>query len=500
MNIALSLPQIKLPPLEAINKEIERRRLKKSHLAFTQKFFEAKENKTFNVGKHHIVMCNTLDRVYTGEIPRLIINVPPGYSKTELAVVNFIAHGLAINPGARFLHASYSEELALYNSTQVKDIIGLEEFQELWPMVYKDDTKAKGLWRTTEGGGMRAAASGRPITGFRAGRMRDDDEEWEFSGAMIIDDPLKPDDASSEVQRKFINDRWQNTFKSRLAQEDVPVIVIMQRLHVDDFVAHILETSGETWHVLKLPIEIEGECEPIHPEHAIMIPHGLPNGPLWDKKHDQRQINILKLDQLTYSGQYAQEPITDGGNLFKEEWFDGYHTLPRLKWRAIYVDTAQKTKERNDYSVFEHWGAGEDGKAYLIDLVRARMEAPELEKTGMTLWDKAKKLDPSRFGHLRKMVIEDKVSGTGLIQTLKRKAIPVIAVQREKDKYTRALDIVPSVASGLVSIPADAKFSPVFMNEVLQFPDGSFDDQVDPFMDAVLDICGGRVYTLDNVG
>lgn len=499
MNMALSLPQIQLPPLTEIEKEIERRRLKRSHLEFTKKFFHARENKNFLVAPYHSVISATLDRVYKGEIPRLIINIPPGYSKTEMAVVNFIAMGLAINPGARFIHASYAEELALFNSTQVKDILALEEFQELWPVTYKDDTKAKGLWRTSDGGGMRAAASGRPITGFRAGRIRDEDEEWEFTGALIIDDPLKPDDASSKVQREFINNRWQNTFKSRLAQEDVPVIVIMQRLHIEDFVQHVLETSGEQWHVLKLPIEIDGECDPIH-ENAIMIPHGLPEGPLWEWKHDQRQIDILKLDQLTFSGQYAQEPIADGGNLFKEEYFQGYVNLPKLAWRAIYVDTAQKDKERNDFSVFEHWGATADGRAYLIDIVRGRFQAPELEKTAGIIWNKAKGMDPTKYGHLRKMVVEDKVSGTGLIQTMKRKSIPVIALQREKDKYTRGQDVLPSVASGLVYIPVDAPFSAKFMNEVLQFPDGSFDDQVDPFMDAVLEICGGQVYTLDNVG
>lgn len=500
MNIALQLPPIPLLPLADINREIERRRLKRSHLAFTCKFFEAKENKPFLVGPHHKVISDTLDRVLRGEITRLIINVPPGYSKTEMAVINFIALGLAINPKARFIHASYSDELALYNSTQVKDVLALEEYQELWPITYKDDIKAKGLWRTSDGGGLRAAAAGRPITGFRAGILRDDDAPWEFTGALIIDDPLKPDDASSQTQRTFINNRWQNTFKSRLAQEDVPVIVIMQRLHVDDFVAHILDTSGEDWHVLKLPIEIEGECEPIHPEHAIMIPHGLPDGPLWTRKHSQEQIEILKLDQLTYSSQYAQNPISDGGNMFKEEWFQGHFNVPKLKWRGIYVDTAQKTKERNDWTVFEHWGAGYDGKAYLLGILRAKMEAPELEKAGETYWAACKMWDAQKYGHLRFMKVEDKVSGTGLIQHMKRKSIPIIAVQREKDKIMRAQDALPSVAAGLVSIPADEKFSTIFINEVLQFPDGPHDDQVDPFVDAVLDICGARAYTLDNVG
>lgn len=443
-------------------------------------------------------MCDVLDQVFTGAIRRLIINIPPGYGKTEMAVVNFIARGFAINAGARFIHASYSQQLALDNSAKARDLINLEGYQSFWPITLKADTAAKGLWRTTEGGHVRAASSGEPITGFRAGRLLEDGEEWKFTGALIIDDPIKPDDVSSATTRKFINNRWQNTFKSRLGDENVPVIVIMQRLHVDDFVAHLLETSGEQWHVLKLPVEIDGECEPVH-DSAVMIPHGLDAGPLWEKKHDRAQIDILRLSPMEFAGQYMQEPIVSGGNLFKSEWLGEYVEPPKLKWRAVYVDTAQKTKERNDYSVFEHWGCGVDGKAYLLDVVRGRFEAPELESTALALWARCKAMDPVKFGHLRKMAVEDKVSGTGLIQAVKRKAIPVIAIQRDKDKYTRALDAVPSVASGMVSIPKDAKWRKDFIAELLAFPDGTHDDQVDPFIDAVVEMCGGSTYTLANV-
>lgn len=491
---------LSLPPLSAIEAEQRKRTLLRSHLAFTQYFFEVVQGSRFLVGPHHKVMCDALDRVYRGECMRLIICIPPGYSKTELAVINFIAHGFAINPGARFIHASYADTLALDNSSKAREIINLPEFQANWSLTLKADTSAKGLWRTDMEGHLRAAASGQPITGFRAGRILEPGDPWKFTGALIIDDPLKPDDAHSKVTRQFINQRWQNTFRSRFAQDSTtPCIVIMQRLHVDDFVAHILETSGERWDVLMLPIEVDGEEEEIHPM-ANMIPHGLPDGPLWSVKHNQSQINILKLDELTYSGQYRQRPIAAGGNLFKEEWFNSYENLPRFAWRGIYVDTAQKTEQRHDYSVFEHWGATYDGRAYLIDVLRAKMEAPELEKSGVVFWNKAKQLDPIKHGHLRHMKIEDKVSGTGLIQTLRRKSVPVIPVQREKDKYMRALDIVPSVAAGLVYVPRNAGFTKPFINEVMEFPDGIHDDQVDPFVDAVLDICGGGAYSLANVG
>lgn len=475
-------------------REAEKVTLLASHLAFTRKFFREKEGQPFSLAPFHPVFCDTIDQVFAGIIKRLVINIPPGYGKTELAVVNLIARGFAINPRARFIHASYAQALALDNSSKVKDVINLDGYQANWPIRMRLDTNAKGLWRTTDGGHLRAAASGEPITGFRAGILA----EPGFTGALVIDDPLKPDDASSDTTRKFINARWENTFKSRLAHEDVPVIVIMQRLHVNDFTAHLLESSGEHWHMLKLPVLIDGECEAPAGDVEI-IPHGLPNGPLWNQKHTLAQIEILQAAPHVYAGQYGQDPVVAGGNLFKTEWLVEYDELPTLKWRAIYVDTAQKTKERNDYTVFEHWGAGIDGRAYLIDLVRGRFEAPELESTALALWAKAKKMDPVRYGALRKMVVEDKVSGTGLIQTVKRKAIPVFALQRDRDKYTRALDAVPAVASGLVAIPKSANWKLTFTSEFAAFPDGSFDDQVDPFIDAVVEICGGSNFTLDNV-
>jgi predicted phage terminase large subunit-like protein len=474
----------------------ERKELLSSHLAFTTRFFLEKEVQPFSVAPFHPVMCGTLDRVFAGEITRLIICIPPGYGKTEMAVINFIAHGFAINPRSRFIHASYAEPLALDNSTKVKDVLNLPGYQGHWPVQMRADTNAKGLWRTTAGGHLRAAAAGQPITGFRAGILA----EPGFTGALIIDDPLKPDDASSDTMRKFINARWENTFKSRLAHEEVPVIVIMQRLHVDDFVAHLLEKSGEHWHMLKLPVLIDGEGEA--PAGDVeLIPHGLPNGPLWEQKHSLPQIKVLQAAPHVYAGQYAQEPTVEGGNLFKPGLLPRYEEVPKLVWRAIYADTAQKTKERNDYTVFEHWGQGVDGKAYLLEVVRGRFEAPELEKTAKALWAKCrgKEWPTERYGFMRKMVIEDKVSGTGLIQSLGRASIPVVALQRDKDKYTRALDVVPAAAAGLVCLPKSAPWLKDFVSELAAFPDGGFDDQVDPFIDAVAEMCGGTTFTLDNL-
>lgn len=478
-------------------KAVKRQRLLRSQLFFTREFFSEKEGQEFIVGPHHDVMCRTLDKVFSGEIKRLIINIPPGYSKTELAVINFIARGFAINPRSRFMHASYSEDLALDNSGQVKELISMEGYQEFWPISLKIDAKGKKLWKTSQGGALRASGAGQSVTGFRAGRLTPEGKDWTFSGALVIDDPLKPSDARSKKERDNVNSRWHNTFRSRLAEEATPVIVIMQRLHVEDYVAELLNNSGEKWHHLKLPVLVGPERE--SHINAIPISHNLANGPLWERKHTEKQIEILKNSDSVFSGQYMQEPIVDGGNLFREEWLGYYEQPPKIKWRAIYADTAQKTKERNDYSVFQEWGAGEDGKAYLLDQVRGKFEAPELDKVAKSFWNKTKSRDADNYGYLRKFAVEDKASGTGLLQGMKRESVPIYAIQRSTDKITRAMDVAPSMAAGLVFLPKDATWLREWKEEYKSFPDGSHDDQMDPMIDAVGEMCGHSTYNLDNL-
>ncbi|MFG1476749.1 phage terminase large subunit, partial [Xanthobacter agilis] len=296
----------------------------------------------------------------------------------------------------------------------------------------------------------------------------------------IIDDPIKGrEEANSETIREKTWDWFNDDFFTRFS-EHAGLLFILTRWHIDDPAGRLIEANPSV-KVLRYPAIAEVDeahrraGEPLFPEHKSL-------GFLMDRR--------AQMTPASWEALYQQNPIVAGGNLFKSEWFLEHDEPPRMKWRAIYVDTAQKTRERNDYSVFEHWGQGMDGKAYLLSLTRGRFEAPELEATAIRLWSEAAKLDRDRWGALRKMAVEDKVSGTGLIQGLRRKAIPVVPIQRDKDKFTRAQDIVPSVASGLVSIPKTAPWKKDFMSEILSFPDGAHDDQVDPFMDAISDMCG----------
>jgi predicted phage terminase large subunit-like protein len=454
-------------------------------LDFTRWYFPEREGMEFIEGPHHRIIGDTLDRVLSGEITRLIINVPPGYTKTEAAVVNFIAKGFHINPKARFIHSTFSDDLARENSDKVLQLVALEGYQAVKAVEIRHDSSAKDRWKTTAGGGMLAKAAGGPITGFRAGYM----DKTMFTGALVIDDPLKPDDAFSPTKRKTVNQRATNTFRSRLAHDGVPIIAIMQRLHSDDFAGHLLTGgTGEKWHHLNLPVMINNsEPYPIEWTHGIPIQHNLPDGPLWREKHDEAEIEVLKADAYTYASQYMQRPVSIEGALFNMDGFKWWNLgeLPTIEYYTIYADTAQKTGERNDFSVFQLWGKAATG-IYLVDQVRGKWGAPELDDMAATFWEKHKRAGRN----VRGFKVEDKASGTGLIQSLRKKGLPMIGIPRDKDKYTRGLDAAPWVATGMVHLPANEEWT-VALRAELQMFDGlgtGWDDQVDPLMDAVADM------------
>ena len=312
-------------------------------LFFTRYFFKKRFNRKFVIGEHHELICETLERVYRGEITRLIINIAPRYGKTEVAVKNFIANGLALNPSAKFIHLSYSDTLALDNSEEVKDLVQESWYQEVFPEVQiKKDSKAKKKWYTTKGGGVYATSSNGQVTGFGAGKVDEEEDEgqeedpaeldeflpeWDektgFGGAIIIDDPLKPEDALSDVRRDKVNSRYDSTISNRVNSRKTPIIIIMQRLHPQDLCGYVLENSepGE-WVVLSLPsIKADGKA-------------------LWPFKHTLEELNKLwKRNAAVFESQHLQNPKPLEGLLYKN--LREYGAIPPGNWsvRAI-CDTA----------------------------------------------------------------------------------------------------------------------------------------------------------------
>jgi phage terminase large subunit-like protein len=281
-------------------------------LYFNRYFFKQRFDSKMIISGHHHVMQAALDRTMLPPsdpqfIPRLIITVPPGYTKTEMASISYMARGLAVNPMARFLHLSYSHKLALTNSATMRGIVKSKAFQAMWQVTTKDDVDSKEIWHTTKGGGVTATSAGGQVTGFRAGHMDAD----KFTGALVIDDPVKPDDAYSELVREAVNTNYNETIASRVAIETNPIIVIMQRIHWSDLAGYLLTgASGEKWHHLDMPVILDSSKP--YPEewtHGIPIDHGLPDGWLWPFKHNEKHEVALKAHRRRFHAQYKQRPI-----------------------------------------------------------------------------------------------------------------------------------------------------------------------------------------------
>jgi predicted phage terminase large subunit-like protein len=430
---------------------------------FTAYMFYARRKADLVTAPFHRELCRALERVVTGETTRLIINIPPRSGKTEVAVKMFIAWCMGHFPDAEFIHASYSKTLATSNTAEIRDIMSHEAFAALFGAPsFRADTNAKDHFKTTQGGHVYATGSEGTITGFGAGKMRDT-----FGGAIVIDDPHKAGEANSETMRRNVLDWFGTTLESRKNSRDTPIILIMQRLHEDDLSGFLLNGgNGEHWDHLNIPAITEG------------------GDSFWPSNSNFHLSNLRRIERANsyvFAGQYMQRPAPVGGGVFKDQWWQFYTKEPEFEWVGIYADTAQKAKQENDYSVFQLWGRTKQGQKYLLDQLRGKWEAPDLLDQGRSFWAKHKLRKP-RF-----MKVEDKVSGTGLIQTLRREGIPILPIQRNIDKITRAYDAAPYIESGNVFLPQSAPWVQDFLNEASLFPNGKHDDQLDPMMDAVTD-------------
>lgn len=266
-------PLLKTPePVLTLEERIEKRACELSHLYFTRRFFKIRQNADFRVNWHHHYIADTLEKVERGELQNVLFNVSPGSSKTEEVVINWIARNITRNPWCRFLHVSYSDDLALQNSQTARDLIAMDEYQKFWPTPISDDAKAKKRWNVMldgkRAGGVYAAALGGQITGFRAGHMKDG-----FQGAILIDDPMKPEDAFSEPALKRANRRLLTTIKSRKANPKTPIVVIMQRISDNDPSAFILSGAlGVKFHHVVIPAIIDDAyIAKLDPKYQAMI-------------------------------------------------------------------------------------------------------------------------------------------------------------------------------------------------------------------------------------
>ncbi|RWS71213.1 DNA-packaging protein [Klebsiella pneumoniae] len=421
-------------------------------LYYARYFFKQRTGGKMIVAPHHKVIQKTLDRVIDGEIQRLIINVPPGYTKTELATINMMGRGLALNCRARFMHLSYSHNLALLNSSTARGMIKSQAYQSMWPMALRDDADSKAMWWTEHGGGVYASSAAGQVTGFRAGHM-----EPGWQGALIIDDPVKPDDAYSEIVRGGVNNRFNETIKSRLAIETTPMIVIMQRIHYHDLSGYLLRGgSGEKWHHLNLPVIIDSSrsYEEIYPEntHAIPIDHGLPDGWLWPFKHNESHRVSLFSHRRTAEAQYMQNPkrFNAEGALWNEEMISAAHAMritQELTRTVVAIDPQATNSEESDESgiaVASVYGSG-DERQYSLDADYSGKYSPNGWAT--------KAIEAYEQHEADAIVIETNQGGDMAEDTLRNAGFGgrIIRVHASKGKYARAEPISALYAQGRVA-------------------------------------------------
>lgn len=365
---------------------------KTNMLFHTRYFFVKQYNRKFVVNNHHTKVCEALDLVLNGRIVKLIINIAPRYSKTEIAVKNFISAGLAINPASKFIHLSYSDDLALDNSEGVRDIVGSPAYRELFPDVrVKKGSDSKKKWYTDAGGGVYATSTAGQVTGFGAGSVDKDeldevefpDGSIEFSGSLVIDDAIKPEDAYSDVKRERINARWESTIKNRVNSRRTPQVVMGQRTHPMDISGYLMKTDGFTydldealkdptiWYVISLP---------------AIIGIGTPEAKaLWPFKHTLEELLKMRdADSQVFDTQYMQDPQPKEGLMYKP--FRTYASLPVGElFVKSYTDTADKGKDFLMQFVY----AETETAMYVLDVLytQAPMEDTEpMSAVQLTKW------------------------------------------------------------------------------------------------------------------
>lgn len=361
--------------IEAKELKVAKYRCLTDTLFHTRYFFKKRQNRKFVIGKHHKIIAEVLDKVISGEIKKVIFNIAPRYGKTEIGVKSFISKGLAVNPSARFIHLSYSDDLALDNSDEVRELVKSTDYQEMFPNVkVKPNSDSKKKWYTTEGGGVYATSAAGQVTGFGAGKVDDEDAEdldnWLkgsngqlFGGALIIDDPIKPEDADSELIRERVNERYTSTLKNRVNSRNTPIIVIMQRLHENDLCGYLMTTEPGEWTVISLPcIEnygLENECA------------------LWEFKHTLAELKNMervadKANSPSFLRQYQQNPQPLKGFMFPANKLRHYKPIDALtaKFETSigYADIADEGEDNLSAPIGRNIGTD----VYITDVVYHR--------------------------------------------------------------------------------------------------------------------------------
>lgn len=432
-------------------KEQESSRLKGSLLEFIKYFYEYTTGREFIVSQpigresHHITTCRALTKVFRLEILREIINLPPGSGKSTM-VSMWVAWCWAQYPDSNFLYISYSHELATKHTTFIRSIVSSPMYKYLFEVELDPDSRAKDSFKTTKGGAIKAFGSSGAVTGQDGGLPQSD----RFTGAVIIDDAHKPDEAHSDTIRQSVIDNYDQTIRQRVRGVNVPIISIGQRVHEADLTDYLLNGKDvDEWHATIMKGLDEAE-NALYPE---MMPK-------------EKLLALQDKSPYVFASQYQQDPLPAGGGLFKKDWFVFHDEEPEFITTFITADTAETDKSWNDATVFSFFGLYDitvigkktgERALHWIDCLEVRIEPKDLQNTFIDFYSRCvfHKKPPNMAA------IEKKSTGVTLLSALEStQGIQIRQIERTKSsgsKTQRFLEIQPYLAAKRVSFSSNAQ-------------------------------------------
>jgi predicted phage terminase large subunit-like protein len=434
--------------------------LRSDFYAFAQKSFEVLHpGSTLQTNWHlELVAVNLVD-IMTGKELRLILNAPPRSLKSLLGSVAFPAFVLGHDPTRQIICVSYTQDLANDLSSMRRRLMESDDYCRLFPRVCLVKSTENEL-QTDAGGFCYATSIGGTLTG-RGGDI------------LIIDDPLNSNEAYSEAARNRTNEWYSQTLLSRLNDKQRgAIVVIMQRLHQYDFTGYLLEQGGR-WKHVKLPAFALEDTLISLPSRQFIWKQGEPLQP------QREPISVLEklkkeMGLPRFYAQYLEEPVPESGNMLKSDWLKYCEVNPSRQPGDQIVqswDTAVKAAETSKFSVCLIFLVRNKNAYYLIDVLRQKLEFPELNKLVIA---HAQKYNADVI------IIEDQMSGSSLIQSAKRNGLQgVVAIRPDADKRTRMYSQTPKLEAGSLILPKSAPWVSDFREEYLAFPEGRYNDQID---------------------
>lgn len=408
----------------------------------------------------HKKIIQTLESIVYERPRNLVISIPPRFGKSAI-MRYFIAWTYAINRNCNNIYTSYSDELVRQFSGEIRDIVNSNLYGKLFHTKIKEDTQNKGLWQVENGGSVRACSMGGSITGFGAGNTNGKI----YGGCVLVDDALKADDAHSDSAKKACWIYLTETLISRRNSENTPIVIIMQRLSLNDIVG-LLKKNGADFEYLEVPVLDENDES------------------IWPERYSTEALHKLRKEQPAFfAAQYMQNPMAEGGNLFKEYMFVRGAIPTYFDYTFITCDTASTSKQTSDYTAAGFWGVhgeGDQKRLYLLDLLWDKIDAAQSEQYIVPF---IKKHAHQNFiGAL----IEPKGHGIYLNQRMPLYNVPMQPPEkvdeffkdRRLDKVARANIVIPQLVNNPIivgpEIPEDT-FEAIH-RELMAFPDGEHDD------------------------